>query len=154
MDDTAQNQVVNNGATDNQNQTQKVVPIPVSSSSNKETAPVSEFVRKSEVEPRVEPEVQKVGVETVSEKPKLDEIHEKIGVKLSPEASEPNISSSPNVTYPISDEEAEKILKENNKDLGIKEQQEGEYFTFSIVGIAALVHKLTQRVGSVITKKK
>lgn len=153
MDDAAQKQKINNGQV-NGGQISNAVPAPVSSSSNKETGPVSEFVKPTEVKPLVESEVQQAGVEAISDKPKLDEIHEKIGVKLAPEVSEPNISASPNVTYPISDEEAEQILKENNKDLGIKEQQEGEYFTLSIVGIAALVHKLTQRVqGAIIGKK-
>jgi len=154
MDDTAQKQSANNDLVNDNSQKTNVVSTPVSSSLNKETASISDFVKPSEVEPRIETEVKNAGVEAVSEKPKLDEVHEKIGVKLSPEATEPNLNSNTNISYQISEAEAEKTLKQNKGSFDIRERGEAQYFMPSIFGLATLFLKNLKKIHSKITGKK
>ena len=154
MDDTAQKKSVNNALATDDGQKINVVPTPISSSLNKEGVSVSDFVKPTDVEPRVEAEVRSAGVEVVSEKPKLDEVHEKIGVKLSPEIFEPNLSSNVNISYQISEDEAEKALKQNKGSLDIRERGEALYSMPSIFGFATLFLKNLKKIHGKITGKK
>lgn len=154
MDDTAQKQNANNGRASDDDQKLKITQTPVSSSLNKEMPSVSDFVKPSDTEPRVEAEVKNAGVEAVSEKPKLDEIHEKIGVKLSPEASSPNLNSDTNVSYQISEDEANEALKQNKRSLGFREMGEGLYVVPSVFGFATLFLKHLKKIHGKITGKK
>ena len=90
---------------------QRVQPVPVGSI-NKETGPVSDYVKVSESEPEIHPEVAEAGVEAVSEeKPPLTEEHFKIGVKEA--IPEPKIEPSTDVHYPISQQQASQTVKVN-----------------------------------------
>ncbi len=126
MDDTAQKQ-------NPKGQTQIV---PTGSSLNKELGSVSDFASHSEQEPRIERELKEAGVEAVPETPKLTEIHEKIGVKLSPQSSKPNLEKTlPSSVFPMTQASAEQIVK---TDKNIKD---------SIVWFAALMMKMFKKVG-------
>jgi len=109
MDDAAQK---TNNIQDQPGQNQIT---PSGSSLNKEVGSVSDFVVHSEQAPKIEQELKEAGVEAVSETPKLTEVHEKIGVKLSPESSKPNLENEPSSTQsmPISQASAQQIVKTN-----------------------------------------
>lgn len=107
MDDAAQKPNNSSGQKD-QNQ---VTP---SGSLNKETGSVSDFVVHSEQLPKIEQELKEAGVEAVSETPKLTEVHEKIGVKLSPESSKPDLdSAAESESMPMAQANAQQIVKTN-----------------------------------------
>jgi hypothetical protein len=112
MDDTAQkpSNLTDNaaGPTSDQNQI-----TPSGSSLNKEVGSVSDYVTHSEQAPKIDAEIKEAGVEVVSEMPKLTEVHERIGVRLSPESSKPNLESSDGQAMPISQVNAQQIVKTN-----------------------------------------
>ena len=76
--------------------------------------PVSDFVSNSETQPILDREVSEIGVEVVSEKPKLTEEHEEIGVKHSLENNVPKLDPSGSVNLPFTDTQISEIEKESN----------------------------------------
>lgn len=106
---------------DNTAQKQKVT-APVSSL-NKERV-VAEVIRQSEPEPNIPSEVQNAGVEVVSERPKLDETHDQIGVKLPGEIAPVPTKPSGAVKLPIPEAQARADEKGKLSDFDIKEISE------------------------------
>jgi hypothetical protein len=130
MDDTAQKQ--------NNNQF-----TPVSSSLNKEVgATVSEIIKPSEEEVKVEEELRNVGVVANTDKPKLDKIHEQIGVKASLESTPVESSPKGKVQLPMTEDEADKTLKSSQSKFNLHENIEGEYTEDSLPFFAALIKKV------------
>jgi len=88
---------------------QQVQSVPVGSI-NKETGPVSDYVKASESEPQIHPEAADVGVEAVSEeKPQLTEDHFKIGIREP--IPEPQIEPTGNVQLPMTQQQAAQAVK-------------------------------------------
>ena len=112
-DDNQKNQDQNPQVTTANTNQPQVQAVPVGSM-KKEAGPVSDYVKLSESEPQVHPEVAKVGVEVVSEeKPSLTEEHFKIGVKES--IPQPKIEPTGTVQLPMSGQQAEQTVKTDKK---------------------------------------
>ena len=83
-------------------------------SMKKEAGPVSDYVKLSENEPQIHPEVAKAGVEVVTEeKPQLTEEHFKIGVKET--IPQPQIEPTENIQLPMSEQKAVQTIKTDKK---------------------------------------
>src|ERR1035437_7657576 len=128
MDDTAQNQ---NQVNDNtqpqpvaqsqptQAPVQPAVPVqpqpqvttPVGGATSKEVAPVSDYVRASEAAVIKDREVSDAGIVEVEKEIKLEEAHEKMGVRLSAESTPVKTEPSGLVQLPMDEKEAEKLIK-------------------------------------------
>lgn len=113
MNDAAQK--VQNQSQDDVLKTIQTTVVPVSAGVGKEAErPVSDFVIHSEAQPVLDKEVQEIGVEAVSDKPKLTQEHEQIGIKHSLENNVPNIEPSGNIKFPLTNEETATIEKDKN----------------------------------------
>jgi hypothetical protein len=155
MDDTAQkpNQTNNNVLS----QSQPPVPVqpqpqpqvaPVGTA-NKEVgvAPVSDFVKPSEQEPIKDKEVAEAGVVEVEKEIKLEEAHEKMGVRLSGEATPVKTEPTGAVQLPMDEKEAQKTTKKGpGHNFNLEKFFEGIFFADSIYGFAVLMLKHLKRI--------
>jgi hypothetical protein len=125
MDDTAQKQINDNAQAqpavrtplDNAQQPPVTSPQPVPTGSvNKEAemAPISDFVKPTEMPAVKDKEVAEAGVKEVSQSPELNQEHEQIGVKPSAENTPVKIEDSgEKIQYPLNQNQAQKIVKNN-----------------------------------------
>ncbi len=168
MDNTAQTNQSNIQESSNiqpsqSSKTQQPVPqqpaTPVASS-NKElekSSAFSEIVKPSEEEVKVEEELKNVGVVVNSDKPKLDKVHEQIGVKASAESVSVSTSPPANITLPLSEEEADSVLKTKQSKFHLQEnvgEFAGEYTEDSLPFLAALVVKVFKEMHKKIFRRK
>lgn len=143
MDDTAQNGQSNDKIVSGQAQY-----APTASSLNKETglSAFSEVVRPSQEEIKVGEELTSVGiVATNIDKPKLDKIHEQIGVKASLESTPIDVKPKGTVILPMTEEEADQALRMKQSKFNLHEnvgEFAGEYTEDSLPFFAALVKKI------------
>lgn len=159
MDDTAQNiknptvqpnpsQLVDTSDQKiNAQQVTKVIPI--SSSMNKEAGSVSEVVKRSEEELKLDAEIEKVGVKP--SEPEVPE-HEEVGITPSAESIKLNLEPTGKVTA-ITPDEAKEIVKKEKVALGIREQGESIYFIASVYGLASIILKNFEKMHTKIKNK-
>lgn len=124
---------------------------------NKEVhRPVSDFVRHSETAPVLDKEVRQVGVEVVSERPKLTPEHEQIGIKHSLENNVPILEPTGQVELPLSGPEAEALVAADKDKVGrdIGEHKESIYFMPSAFGLANLVLKHLKKIKNKLSLRK
>jgi hypothetical protein len=156
MDDTAQKQKLVNDNTQVQTQPQaqpqtQVLP---TGTANKEieVAPVSDFVRPSEPEPIKDQEVVDAGVAAIEKEMKLEEVHERMGVKLSAESTPVKTEPTGMVQLPISEQEAKKTIKRGpGRNFNLEKFFEGIFFADSVYGFAILMLKHLKRIHGKIT---
>jgi hypothetical protein len=131
---------------------------PVTSSLNKEKggSAFSEIVKPTEEEVKVEDELTSVGVVANTDKPKLDAIHEQIGVRAAAESATVNVAPSPsaNITLPMSEEEVDKALKTKQSRFNLHENIEGEYTEDSLPFFATLIKKVFKEMHRRVFGKK
>jgi hypothetical protein len=168
MDDTAQNQ--NQVSDDTQVQVQPPAPIspqPVQSqppiqqpqatpvgTANKEVgvAPVSDYVRASEAAVIKDREVSEAGVIEVEKEIKLEEAHEKMGVRLSAESTPVKTQPSGLIQLPMDEEEAEKEIKKGpGHNINLEKFFDGIFFANSVYGLAVLMAKHLKRIHHKLT---
>ncbi len=79
-------------------------------------APVSEYVRPSEVTPQIPPEVAEAGVEVApnKEQPQLTQEHQAVGIQHAKEATPLTIPTQPTVQLPYTPLEAKEIEKKTS----------------------------------------
>jgi len=132
--------------------------VPAVSSLNKEKggSAFSEIVKPSEQEVKVEEELKNVGIVANSDKPKLDEIHEQIGVKHSAESTPVPQTSSNKIVLPMSEEEADQTLKIKQTKFNLHEnvgEFAGEYTEDSLPFLATLVKKIIKEMHRKLFRK-
>jgi hypothetical protein len=155
MDDTAQKQKLAN----NNVQPQPVVPPPVQppvpaqpqtssvGTANKEVAPVGDYVRASEAAVIKDREVSDAGVVEVEKEIKLEEAHEKMGVRLSAESTPVKTQPSGMVQLPMDEKEAQKVIKAGpGHNINVEKFFEGIFFANSVYGLAVLMAKHLKRI--------
>lgn len=99
----------------NQGNIQSSVPNPVGSL-NKEIAPVSDYVKASEQEPALHPEVEKAGVEVSrNEEPEISFEHKQAGIAK----SMPDLSAEPIQPIHLSNMDEKKAIEEIKKDKNV-----------------------------------
>lgn len=135
---------------ENQNSTpSSTASSPVSVQGGTKEAPkgISEFIKPSEQIASLDKEVAEAGVQHVAETPSLDEQHEQIGVRHSSADTPVKIEPTGTVSLPMSDEEAENIMKEYKNKVTVDVGQHGEeqaYVIPSKLGLATIVHKINK----------
>lgn len=131
---------------------------PVSSSLNKEIGPssFSEVVKPSEPEVNLGEDLKNVGMAVNTDKPKLDEVHEKIGVTQTAENTPVKTAPTGKVVLPMSEEEAEGVLKNKKNNFNLHEsvgEYAGDYTEDSLPFLAALVVKVVKEMHRRVFKK-
>ena len=154
MDNAAQNNQPNDNNVSGQTQY-----VPTASSLNKETgvSAFSEIVKPSEEEVKVAEELKNAGVVSNTDKPRLDEIHEQIGVKASAEITPVNITSTSNITLPMTEEVADQTLKMKQSKFNLREnvgEFAGEYTEDSLPFYATLIKKVFKEMHRRVFGKK
>ena len=148
LQQTGQTQVINNNTVSPPDQ--KIADtqfVPVVSSLNKEVGgTVSEIIKPSEEEVKIEEELSRAGVVANTDKPKLDKIHEQIGVKASLESTPVESKPKGKVSLPMTEDEADKTLKSSQSKFNLHENIEGEYTEDSLPFFAALIKKIYQEM--------
>lgn len=152
MDDTAQNknQTDNNIPVQPQPQPQ-VTPV---GTTNKEigVAPVGDFIKPSESEPIRDKEVAEAGVVEVEKEIKLEEAHEKTGVRLSGESTPVKTEPTGAVQLPMDEKEAKQAAKKGpGHNFNLEKFFEGIFFADSIYGFALLMLKHLKRIHGKLT---
>jgi hypothetical protein len=171
MDDTAQNQ---NQVNDNtqpqpvvqsqpiQTPVQPTAPVQPQSQpvitpvggANKEVgvAPVSDYVRASEAAVIRDREVSDAGIVEVEKEIKLEEAHEKMGVRLSAESTPVKTEPSGLVQLPMDEKETEKVIKKGpGHNINLEKFLDGLFFADSVYGLAVLMAKHLKRIHHKIT---
>ncbi|MBI3984925.1 MAG: hypothetical protein HY344_03210 [Candidatus Levybacteria bacterium] len=121
---------------------------------NKEVErPVSDYVARSDIEPVVDKEMEQVGVQTVSDRPVLDEDHEKIGVTHSLETNVPKTEASGTVDL-MDEKEAKDVINKYKNSADPIEHVEQAYFLPSIFGFATVILKNLKEMHKRLTGKK
>ena len=140
---------VQNQATNGQYQNGQPTP-----SINKEVErPVSDYVTHSETSPVIDKELEQVGVTQVSDAPKLDQVHEQIGVKHSLETNVPK--TEPAGTVQLMDEgEAKDVVNKYKNSADPIEHVEQAYFLPSIFGFATVILKNLKEMHAKLTGGK
>lgn len=75
------------------------------------TAKAEEWVKPSEVEPEIHPEVEQAGIEKVSELPEMKEEHKEAGIGLAKEAIPVQTKPTGVVQLPMTEKEADRQIK-------------------------------------------
>jgi len=139
---------VQNNPNPNQN---NQAPVPQAGSVAKEVErPVSSYVNESvtsETQPQVEQELKDIGVEARTDKIELDKTHERIGIAHAPVDTPVNTDSIGTVQLPMTEEEAQGVMKqyENKVTYDIGEHGEHDaYVVPSKLGLATLVDKINK----------
>jgi hypothetical protein len=169
MDDTAQKQNQANDNTQVQAQPQPQVPVqPVAQTPSPEPitptgttkkeaemAPVSDYVRPSEPEPIKDKEVVEAGIAEAERGIKLEEVHEKMGVRLSAESTPVKTQPSGMVQLPLDEKEAEKLVKKGpGHNINLEKFIDGLFFADSVYGLAQLMMKHFKRIQSKLSGQK
>ena len=129
-------------------------------SANKERVggvPLSEVIKPSEEEVKVEQELKDVGVAENSDKPNLDEIHEQIGVKHSQENAPVPSSPSSTIVLPMSEDEINETLKTKQTKFNLHEnvgEFAGEYTEDSKPFLATLLNKIIKEMHKKLFGRK
>lgn len=105
-----------------------------------ETLLVQEFVKPTEHEPNLPPEVKEAGVQVQQNTPQLTDDHKKVGVFHAPEITTTTPSFTPTVNYVLSPEEEKAALKKSP--------------TYSIRWLAQLQQKVREQFFGKTTKVK
>ena len=154
MDDTAQKQklVSDNAQVQAQPQAQPQPQVTPTGTANKEieVAPVSDFVKPSE-KIVIDKEVVDAGIVEAEREIKLEEVHEKMGVKLAAESTP--VKTEPTGMVQLPDEkEAEKMAKKGpGHNINLEKFFEGIFFADSVYGFAILMLKHLKRIHGKIT---
>lgn len=120
-----------------------------------EMAPVSDYIRPSEPEPIKDKEVVEAGIAEAEKEIKLEEVHEKMGVKLSAESTPVKTEPSGVVQLPLDEKEAEKLVKKGpGHNINIEKFIDGLFFADSVYGLAQLMIKHFKRIQSKLTGQK
>lgn|ERR1035437_5476330 len=139
MDDTAQNQT--------NNIQPQATPV---GATNKEVAPVSNYVRASEAAVIMDREVSDAGIVEVEKEIKLEEAHEKMGVRVEPAP----VKTEPMglVQLPMDEQATEAQIKKGpGHNINIEKFFEGIFFADSVYGFAVLMAKHLKRIHLRIT---
>lgn len=119
---------------------------PVSSmNKEKDGGNFSENIKPSEPEIKVNEQLRNIGIVANTDKPKLDEVHEQIGVKASAEASPVVTQPIGKVALPMSEEEVDQTLKMGQSKFNLHENvgaYAGEYTEDSLPFLATLIKKI------------
>jgi hypothetical protein len=168
MDDTAQNKNQTQAGDDVQVQVQPVVPVqPLAQpqpqtqpqviptgTANKEVemAPVSDFVKPSETAVIKDKEVAEAGIIEAERGIKLEEAHEKLGVRLAAESTPVKTQPSGLVQLPMDEKEAEQAAKKGpGHNVNLEKFFEGIFFADSVYGFAVLMLKHLKKIhGKII----
>jgi len=155
MDDTAQKQKLanDNAQVHTQSQAQPQPQVLPTGTANKEveTAPVSDYIRSSEPEMIRDKEVVDAGILEAEREIKLEEVHEKMGVKLSAESTPVKTEPTGVVQLPIDEQEAKKIAKKGPGNFNLGKFFEGIFFADSVYGFAILMLKHLKRIHRQLT---
>jgi hypothetical protein len=151
MDDTAQkqNQVNDDAQVQPQPQSQ-VAPV---GTANKEigVAPVSEFIKPSE-KIIIDKEVTEAGIVEAEREIKIEEEHERMGIKPSAESTPVKTEPTGLVQLPMDEKEAEKQIKKGpGHNINLEKFFEGIFFADSVYGFAVLMAKHLKRIHHKIT---
>ncbi|PIP74557.1 MAG: hypothetical protein CO135_04015 [Candidatus Levybacteria bacterium CG_4_9_14_3_um_filter_35_16] len=116
MDNQAQNHTPQQvqALQDNQQIQPQVIPMPQTGLPQKEAEPIAQketFVKISEEEPIIHPEVKEAGVEKVSDKLRLEEEHLKAGIEHAKESTPVKTEPSDEVSFPMTTQKANEIVK-------------------------------------------
>jgi hypothetical protein len=144
MDDTAQKQKLANNNVPPQVPVQPSPQAPAVGATNKEVekASVSNFIRPSEPEPIKDREVAEAGIIEAEREIKLEEAHEKMGVRLSAESTPVKTEPTGLVQLPMDEEEAKKAAKKGpGHNINLEKFFEGIFFADSVYGFAVLMLK-------------
>lgn len=150
MDDSAQAANTNNLPTDATPQVQPqtgTVPLSPISPPQKEQQPVvsaspqEELIKPSETEPVVYPELSEIGVEKVSEAPKLSVEDQTAGLSLASESTPVVTKPTGAVQLPMTEREAKQVLKMHKK------------IADSIVWMATLIIKHFKRIHETLVSQ-
>ncbi len=126
----------------------------VTPSINKEVErPVSDYVTHSETSPVIDKELEQVGVTQVSDKPQLDQEHEKIGVKHSLETNVPKTEPA-GIAQLMDEEEAKDVVNKYINSTDPVEHVEQAYFLPSIFGFATVILKNLKEMHAKLTGGK
>jgi hypothetical protein len=142
MDDTAQKQ----------NQVNDDAQVSVGTA-NKEigVAPVSEFIKPSE-KIVIDKEVTEAGIVEAEREIKIEEEHERMGVKPSAESTPVKTEPTGLVQLPMDEKEAEKQIKKGpGHNINLEKFFEGIFFADSVYGFAVLMAKHLKRIHHKIT---
>jgi hypothetical protein len=132
--------------------TQPQVTTPVGGTGNKEVAPVSDYVRASEAAVIKDREVSDAGIVEVEKEIKLEEAHEKMGVRLSAESTPVKTEPSGIVQLPMDEKEAEKQIKKGpGHNINLEKFFDGIFFADSVYGFAVLMAKHLKRIHHKLT---
>lgn len=111
--------------------------------------PQAGFISHSEKLPVLDKELQEARVEAVDDKPVLTEQHQQVGITHSAENNVPSLTPSDKIQLPLTEEEADQIIKNNkdkiNTDVG-EHGDERSYTALSILFYATLVKKLWKQL--------
>ncbi len=127
---------------------EKQNPPPVSNV-RKEGQPVitqEPFIVSSEQEPSLHPEVSDAGVEAVTQTPELPTDVQGLGLTHSAESIKPTTEPTGTVKLPLTEDQAEEVIKSQKHDSAITEHTEGIYRTNSIYGLAVLIKKIFSKM--------
>ncbi|HUD09209.1 MAG TPA: hypothetical protein VMR77_00155 [Patescibacteria group bacterium] len=161
MDDTAQKQ---NQTNDNvRAQVQPRVPVqpqqqpqpqvaPVGTTNKEiETAPVSDYVKPSE-KIVIDKEVTDAGIVEAEREIKIEEEHEKMGVRMSAESTPVKTEPTGAVQLPMDEKEARKSAKKGpGHNINLEKFFEGIFFADSVYGLAVLMLKHLKRIHKKLT---
>jgi len=154
MDDTAQKQ--------NQTDDNVQVPVPLqpqpqvtpTGTVNKEVeaAPTSDFIKPSETVAIKDREVAEAGIVEAEREIKLEEAHEKMGVRLSAESTPVKTEPTSKVQLPMDEKEAGKFAKKGpGHNFNLEKFFEGVFFADSVYGLAILMLKHLKRIHKKLT---
>jgi hypothetical protein len=115
---------------------------------NKEVgvAPVNDAIRATEAAIIKDREVSDAGVVEVEREMKLEEVHEKMGVRLSAESTPVKTQPSGMVQLPMDDKEIIKTIKKGPGGRNLGKFFEGIFFADSVYGLAILMAKHLKRI--------
>ena len=94
-----------------------------------------EWVKPSQVEPEIHPEVSAAGVEKVSELPKITQEHKLVGIEHAKESMPVHTTPKGTVQLPMTEKEADKKIKETSN-------------TDSPHWLAVLIKKIFKKINS------
>lgn len=132
----------------------------VSGGSKEVEKPVSDYVKSSataETAPRVEQNLQDIGVESHTEQPDLDSTHELIGIKHAPSDTPFKPGKESNIQLPMSESQAKNVMAEYKNKVTYDIGEHGEHDAYVVpskLGLATLVDKINKFLDFFRIKKR
>lgn len=115
----------------------------------KESEPIvnhEPFIMPSEAEPRLHPEVSEAEIKVVKENLELNNEHRAFGMEPAGDSIPVPTEPTTKIKIPLSEEQADEIIKNQKHDSAIAEHTEGIYRTSSAYGLAVLVKKIIKEI--------